>query len=156
MRNHTDEQLPLSLQSLGYDQSFTLIDTKLALGYLTVAIAGLLFWMDKKYVFKDTYYAVIACVVLYFLISTVMWYLNYGTYKDNKYIGYNDSNQKISVYTSTTKYDPIYNVKIVLNDQFDAALEVPLPFTKFYDQFGYYNQEALTTLLKEALQKKNE
>lgn len=156
LRNATDDQLPFALETLGYQQSFTLIDTKLALGYLTVAIAGLLFYMDKKFAFKDTYYAVIACVAAYFVISTIMLYFTSGPQKDNKYIGFNDAQQKILVYSWTSKYDPIYNVKIVLNDNTDSAVEAALPFTKFFDGFGYYNQEAFVGLVKEAMQKKNE
>lgn len=141
---------------LGYEQSFTLIDTKLALGYLTVAIAGLLFYMDKKLAFKDTYYYVIACVALYGIISAILYYFTAGPEKNNKYVGYTDDKKKISVYTWTSKYDPIYHVKILSNDNVDSATLVDIPFTKFYDAFGFINQEVFTGLVKEALEKKSE
>lgn len=112
--------------------------------------------MDKKLSFKDTYYYVIACVVLYGIISAILYYYTSGPQKNNKYIGFNDSKQRILVDTWTSKYDPIYHVKIVLNDDVDSAILVTIPFTKFYDAFGFYNQGEFTALIKEALEKKSE
>lgn len=154
LRNATDEYLPELLESLGYEQSFTLIDAKLGLGLLTVAIAGLLFYLDKHYSFKDTYYVIIGCIVVYFLISMAHLYLLSGPEKNNKYVGYSDSKQKILVHTWTSKYDPIYNVKLFVNDKEQADLQIP--FTEFFDSFGYLNKEAFTGLLKTGLQKKRE
>lgn len=144
------------MAELGYEQSFTLIDTKLALGYGTVAIAGILFYMDKKLPFKDTYYCIVVCVVLYAIISAILYYYTSGPEKNNKYVGYNDGKQKIAVHTWTSKYDPIYNVKIVLNDNIESAILVDIPFTKFYDAFGFYNQGAFTELITKAMEKKSE
>lgn len=154
LRSAVDDNLPVTMSALGYEQSFTLIDLKIALGYLTVAIAGFLFYLDKKYTFKDTYYVVAAAVVMYFLLSGALYFFTSSPqYKDNKFVGVNDKKEKIEVFAWTSKYDPIYNVKIITKGR---TTEVALPFNKMFDAFGYYNQDATTTLFKEALSKKTQ
>lgn len=157
LRNTVDDNLPLTMEALGYEQSFTLIDIKLALGYLTVAIAGLLFYLDKKFSFKETYYVIAGCVVVYFILSSILYFFtSTPKYKNNKFVGYNESKQKIEVFTWTSKYDPIYNVKIVIDDNDASATVTEFPFMKMFDAFGYYNQDAAVALFKQVLQKKNE
>lgn len=121
-----------------------------------MAIAGFLFWLDKKYTFKDTYWIVFGSIVLYFLISVVMFVLNIAPgFKNNKYVGYNGKD-KVAVFASTTKYDPIYNVKIVRNDNEQSAVEAQIAFTKVFDGFGYLNHAAATEEFKTLLAKKTQ
>lgn len=144
------------MERLSYEQSFALVDTKLALGYLTVAIAGFLFYMDKKIPFKDSYYLVAGAVLVYFLLSTVLYFFTSGSqYKNNKYVGHKGE-QKIAVYGWTTGYEPVYNLKIVLNDKFDSPVEKQVPFTSMFDGFGYLNEEEVTKIIKELLEKKSQ
>lgn len=145
------------METLGYEQSFTFSDVKLALGYVTVAIAGLLFYLDKKFSFNETYYVVAGLVALYGLVSLVMYYLNSSAqYKDIIYVGYNKSNKKIAVHTWSTRYDPIYNVKIVVEDKADSAAKGEIPFNKFFDEFGYLNREEFNKLLTGVTEKKEQ
>jgi len=139
---------------LGYTQSFSLIDTKLALGYLTVVIAGLLYVVDKKFGFEKTYNVTVLSVILYFLISAILFYLSSTTkYKNVKYIGYDEKNQKILVATWTEKYDPIYHLKIRFNDEESSSIVTSFEFMKVFDAFGYYKQDELTRMLKNELEK---
>lgn len=145
------------MEALGYEQSFTFSDIKLALGYVTVGIAALLFYLDKKFSFNETFYVVAGLVVLYGIVSLVMYYLNNSAkYKNTAYVGYNKHNKKISVHTWSTKYDPIYNVKIVVEDNADSAFEGEIPFNKFFDEFGYLNREAFTKLITGVMEKKEQ
>lgn len=153
----SDEALPQVLESLGYEQSFTFSDIKLALGYVTVAIAALLFYIDKKFSFNETYYVVAGLIALYGLVSLVMYYLNsHPNLKNTTYVGYNKSNQKITVHTWCTKYDPIYNVKIVLDDKRDGANSGALAFNKFFDEFGYLNRQEFSSLVSGLVEKKEQ
>lgn len=119
-----------------------------------MAIAGILFYMEKHYTFKETKNVIAILVVLYFLISCVMYYLtHFGKFKNNKYSGINDAGEKVTVYTWTTKFDPIYNVKVVLGL---LAVTSSFEFMKMYDRFGFINLEAATALFREAMEKKSE
>lgn len=133
-----------------------MIDIKLGLGCITVAIAGFLFWLDKNYPFKDTYYVIAGAVGLYFLVSCVLLYFTSGPgYKDNKYAG-TKKQDRIVLYGWTTKYDPIYNVKVVLNGNEQGAVTKEIPFNKVFDQFGYFNQEAAVREFGDLVEKKSQ
>ncbi|KAF3993583.1 hypothetical protein FT663_00253 [Candidozyma haemuli var. vulneris] len=137
-------------------QSFTLIDIKLGLGLVTVAIAGFLFWLDKNYSFNDSYYVIAGSVALYFVISTVLLYFTSGPgYKNNKYVG-KKKKDTIAVFAWTTKYDPIYNVKVVLNGNEQGAVTKEIPFNKIFDQFGYFNQDAAVQEFGDLVEKKSQ
>lgn len=154
MRTVSDDNLPACLETLGYEQSFTLSDIKLALGVATVAIAGFMFYLDKKFGFYETYWVLVACITAYFAISGVLFYLNMGSAKNNKYVGYNGKH-KVLVHTWTLKFEPVYHVKLYVDGE-QRGGELDLPFTKFFDSFGYFNREALTELLAKSLAKKTE
>lgn len=148
-----DDNLPASLAQLGYTQSFSLIDLKIALGYTTVLIAGGLFLVDKKYGFESIFNITIAAILVYALASLVLYYFSsVGEYKNNKYIGYNDKGEKILVAAWTVKYKPIYHIKLVLNNKEEITAE--LEFTKVFDSWGYYKQEETTEFLKGVIEKK--
>ncbi|GEQ66787.1 hypothetical protein JCM33374_g450 [Metschnikowia sp. JCM 33374] len=157
LRTAADEALSSVFQQLGYEQSFFLADLKLGLGLVTVAIAGGLYYLEKKVPFKDSYYVILASVVLYGVISSVMYYLSNGKkYKNIKYVGLNEKKQKVSVYTYTTAFDPVYEVKVVIDDNFSGAIHDSIPFTKMFDSFGYLNHEETKKILDELLKKKGQ
>lgn len=135
---------------MGYDESFLVGDIKLALGYLTVLIAGGLFYLDKNMSFKDSFGLTVAAVVAYFAISAVMLVLNRKT-KNVKYMG-SKQKQKIQIAGWTEKYDPVYNITITVDGEVVASEK--FPFGKFFDSTGYYNRDAFAKLLTEALDKK--
>lgn len=157
MRTETDDTLPLVFDKLGYDQDFSLIDVKLALGYLTVAIAGFLFYLEKKFSFKDTKLVIGGAIGLYCVICMVMYYLSAGAqYRDNKYVGTKEG-KKVSVFTLTDSvFSPIYKVKVVFDDNFQGAAEASIPFTQIFDSFGFLNEAELKTYLLNVLQKKSQ
>lgn len=154
LRTTCDDNLYASLSEFGYTQSFSLIDTKLALGYLTTLIAGLLYLADKKYGFEKTYNVTVISVVVYFIISGFLLYLTSNRkHKDVKYIGYDESNKKILVATWTTKHDPIYHLKIRFNDKEETEITTGFEFMKVFDAFGYYKQDEMTRVLKNEIEK---
>lgn len=150
LRNAVDDNLAASLGELGFSQSFTLVDAKLALGVATVLIAGGLFLADKKLGFEKTYTLTVVAVVLYFALSALQLYLTSSKkYKNNKFVGYNDKKDKIAVYSWTTKFDPVYHVKIVLNDA--DAITSKIEFASVFDAFGYYKPDNTTALFRTEL-----
>lgn len=153
LRTAVDDNLPASLAQLGYTQSFSLIDLKIALGYTTVLIAAGLFLVDKKYGFESIFNITIAAILVYALASVVLYYFSsVGEYKNNKYIGYNEKGEKILVASWTMKHKPIYHIKIALDNKEEITAE--LDFTKVFDGWGYYKQDETTEFLKGVIEKK--
>lgn len=139
------------MTELGFTQSFTLIDIKLALGYATVAIAAFLYYIDKKWGFNESFNVTVASIIVYGVISLALFLLtNVPGYKNNKFVGTNESKQKLSVATWTTKYDPVYHVDLTLDDE---KVATSIDFTQLFDAFGYYKQEKLTAFLQTELSK---
>ena len=139
------------LGRLGFTESFTFGDIKLALGLLTVAIAGILFAVEKKYSFDDGYKTTVALVTLYFVISGVLLYFTSGKYKNIKYIGNNDeSNTKVEIVTWTEKYDPLYHLKIRINGEEKVS---KIEFMKVFDSFGGYQENELVELIGKEIDK---
>lgn len=150
MRTATEYELGAAFHQLGYDESFALIDTKLALGVATVAIAGGLFVLDKKLPFQQSYNWTVAAVVVYFIISSILYVLTHKPgLKNVKYVGYKGK-EKVTLAGHTKGYDALYHVSITKGTQ---TITSSLPFTKFFDVSGYINRDALITVLKEELAK---
>lgn len=157
MRTTVDENLATSLAALGYTQSFSLIDTKLVLGYLTVLIAVGLYFADKKFGFNAIFNQTVAAIVIYSILNVALWYLTLtAAYKDVKYIGHDNKGNQIKVATWTTGYEPLYHVKISTTTGTKKkvnTLESTFEFTKLFDGIGYYKEEQLTKLFETELEK---
>ncbi|ODV77738.1 uncharacterized protein CANTADRAFT_91201 [Suhomyces tanzawaensis NRRL Y-17324] len=152
LRQATDENLSSVLSEFGYDESFLLVDTKLALGYLTVIIAGLLYYLDKKYSFQELYYVNLVAVVVYFLISGALLLINRRN-KDVKYVGKTSKGEKIVISGWTDKFAPEYNIRVVVNGNEKNAAQTALEFKSFFDIIGYFNRDEFAKLLKVEIEK---
>lgn len=139
---------------MGYEQQFGLVDLKLGLGLSTVAIACGLYLLEKTVPFKDSYWIIAGLVALYFAISGVLYFLTKGPgYKNNKYIGQSKT-ERVAVFTDAAPFDPVYKVKIVVND--GTPTETAIPFLKMFDSFGFLNEAECLLHLKAALAKKKQ
>lgn len=144
------------MAELGYDESFTLIDTKLFLGYATVILAGVLFLIDKKMDFKDAYYITAFIVGAYGLLSAILLYINH-TNKNVKYVGvHNKSGSKVSIATWTHNFDPIYHVKVIVDGNASSAALEKFEFQKFFDYTGFINRGALVSFISPTLSSKKD
>lgn len=154
MRTICDENLSEIFNGLGFSESFTFIDIKLALGLLTVALSGGLFLLEKKVPFKDSYYPTIAILVVYFIASGLLWLLaKHPQYKDIKYMGYSKDGKKITVSTSTTKYDPIYHIDLKFDQGETQTFKVE--FMKLFDDFTNFHPDKLQEILNNEISKVN-
>lgn len=114
-----------------------------------MAIAGVLFAVEKKYSFDDGYNITVALVTLYFVISGVLLYFTSGKYKNVKYVGNND-NTKVEIVTWTEKYEPLYHLKIRVNgDEKVSKIE----FMKVFDAFGGFQDGELVELIGKEIDK---
>ena len=156
MRTTCNENLSTSFSALGYEESFTFVDTKLVVGYSCAAIAGLLYFYDKKYGFEKTYNLTILCLVIYFILSLFYYYLtNTDKYANVNYIGYDKGNSKVLVATWTTKYDPVYYMRIRFNEDKNNEITTNIEFMKLFDKAGYYHPQEMTNFVKTTLENSN-
>lgn len=118
---------------------------------ITVALSGGLFLIEKKISFNDSYYPTIGILVLYFITSGILWVFTQSSkYKDIKFIGTNDANEKITCLTSTTKYDPIYNIELQFGEE---RKKTSIEFMKMFDDFSNFHPDNLTEVLKKEIEK---
>ncbi|RCK59162.1 Signal peptidase complex subunit SPC2 [Candida viswanathii] len=151
LRQTTDENLGFIFQQFGYTESFALIDLKLGLGLSTVIIAGLLFLVDKKYTWKESYNVTVISCVVYAIISGALYLVNFFN-KNVKYTGYDKKGNKLTVATSSNKLDPIYNVTITADGR---SVTSALQFNKFFDVVGFFNRDAFTKIIGDELNRLN-
>lgn len=148
-----DENLANVLDSLGYTESHALGDLKLALGVGTVVVSGLLFAVEKKYSFNESYNITIGALGVYFLLSAVLWYLTQTKdHKNVQYIG-NNGDKTIAIATTTTKYDPVYNMELKIGD---LRVSTSIEFMKLFDTFTTFHPEGLKELIGGEIKKKNQ
>ncbi|KAA8903723.1 hypothetical protein DIURU_002235 [Diutina rugosa] len=155
LRETTELELPVVLTQLGYDEIFWLTDLKIAAGYGTVVLAGLMYWLEKKYKFKDVYLINAALIAVYFLLSALMWFFSNFSYANIKYIGKNKAGDKLTIKGWTDKYEPVYYVKITSEPKQGPPKSADgyLPFEKLFDGMGYINRDALVSLVETELAK---
>ncbi|RLV91983.1 Signal peptidase complex subunit SPC2 [Spathaspora sp. JA1] len=152
LRQTTDEQLGQVMQQFGYTESFAIIDIKLGLGVATVVIAALLFLVDKKFTFKESYNITVLSIVVYGFFSGLLLLINYR-YKNVKYIGHEKKGKQVTIATWTAnKYDPIYHVSVTFDDKKEKVV-TSFEFTKFFDILGFFNRDAFIKLLGNELEK---
>ncbi|EGW30696.1 uncharacterized protein SPAPADRAFT_51908 [Spathaspora passalidarum NRRL Y-27907] len=152
LRQATDDQLGQVMQQFGYEESFALIDIKLGLGVATVVIAGLLFLVDKKFTFKESYNITVISIVLYGFCSGLLYLLNFLN-KNVKYTGYNKKGRKVTIATWTAnKFDPIYHISVTFGDRKQRVV-TSFEFTKFFDVIGFFNRDKFIELLGNEFEK---
>ncbi|CCE81928.1 Piso0_002608 [Millerozyma farinosa CBS 7064] len=151
LRTTTDDNLPNSLSELGYTQSFAFTDSQLAIGLVTVSLAGILFLLDKKYEFDEIYTFTIVLIVLYFTLSSVLYYFKSAKkYKDVKYIGYDDKGNKITIKSYSPKFEPLYKVTVILGHNVKET-EFDINYSELFDAFGHFRQDELTARIKKEI-----
>ncbi|ODV83355.1 hypothetical protein CANARDRAFT_25160 [[Candida] arabinofermentans NRRL YB-2248] len=135
LRTECDDHLPVILTKLGYSQSFALVDFKLAVGYLCVAISGLLYYLEKQYDndFGNLEYVNYTkiLVAIFFTLNSV-WYL-FGKFieKDIKFVG-TKGTKKLTVSSKVkSKYDPVYSLVFAIGEEtFQDTIEFKTVFTE--------------------------
>lgn len=149
LKNGSDDFIPVALQKLGYTQNHSLLDTRLALGYLGVVAAALAGAYDYRVGFEKAKGFTLAGVLVYFIFYGAMnfwqFFIESGTvYKGSK------GDLEITIKTSTEKTSPTYSTRISLHTAAGTAdVEVSRHelFTKWFDCDGNIVTEPLSTWL---------
>ena len=99
LKNATDDALAPYLTTLPKPYTFTqhhyITNVRLALGYLAVTIAGLLFYVDWKQGWDVTKpYTLLACVA-YFILNTALTYWVWAVEAGTVFVGSREGGQKV-------------------------------------------------------------
>lgn len=143
LKTESDEHLSAVFDGLGYTESFTIVDVKLVIGYLSVATAGLMYYLDKKFKndFNNTAYVfyIQVLVSVFFTLQFVWFVVSKCVEKDIKYTG-KKNGKTIKVSTSTkSKTDPFYKITINLHGENHL---LSIPFKEFFFDDGFLSLDA--------------
>lgn len=147
LKNASDDTIPLTLEKLGYKQSHTLMDVRLALGYGGVIAAALAGAYDYKVGFEKAKVYTLIGVVIYFLCYGSMNIWQFFVEKGTVYVG-SKGDSKIIIKTSTQQSSPVYKVSVSFRqtaNKPERILEKQELFTKWFDVDGNIVAEPLTT-----------
>ncbi|ODQ77381.1 hypothetical protein BABINDRAFT_169249 [Babjeviella inositovora NRRL Y-12698] len=137
LRNVVDDRLPEVMGHIGYEQDFSIVDRKLAVGYVTGIMAAAVFLLDKKLGFKASYNYVVLLLALYSVGMAYFYYFTSTVEKSIKYVGYDKKEAKDKVTISTEvkdKYEPVLTIEVNLNDK---SVKQDVHFNKFFNETGY-------------------
>ncbi|CAK1355450.1 hypothetical protein CB0940_00828 [Cercospora beticola] len=141
LKNTTDDALGNYLRSLGFVQDNSKLDVRLALGYVSVVIAGATFVADYKLGWEATKIWTAVAVAAYALLSAAMTYWMWAVEKGLVFEG-TRSGKKISIFSRTKKHDPTYYLEIhassLSNANDTSTREIKVPFTTWFTQDGYF------------------
>lgn len=142
LKSESDEHLSTVFDTLGYTESFKLIDIKLIVGYLSVGAAGLMYYLDKKFkndFSNSTYLFYIQLLVgTFFTLQSIWFLISKFVEKNIKYIGVKKG-KTIKVSTSVkSKTDPNYQITINIDGK---GHSLTIPFKDIFFDDGYLSMD---------------
>ncbi|GMM34772.1 signal peptidase complex subunit [Saccharomycopsis crataegensis] len=145
-----DLNLFFIFESLGYVESFSLIDVRLALGIGCCAISGATFYLDKHSEFKESINLVAAAIVLYSILASVLWGWSKFVEKNIKFVGYKKS-QKLIFKSSANKTDNLYSYEIKIGD--NEPIIGSIEYNKVFNENGFLDFEEFKGYLTKEVEK---
>ncbi|KAK9472126.1 signal peptidase complex subunit 2 [Dipodascopsis tothii] len=130
----TDDEIAAIFGRLGYKQSFLLMDVRLVLGFASVAVAAAVGAYGYLYEFEQTKFYTSVGVVVYFVLNLLFTAWSSFVEKGVVYEGVRDG-QKISVASSTPKYQPTYEIR-VRHPSLATTVSAAKSYTEFFDAGG--------------------
>lgn len=144
-----DDYVPESFNRLGYTQNFSLIDTKLTIGYSIAIVAAASFLLDKKLGHNNVIGYQQCLVAAYAILSTIFWYFKKFTEDNTIYQGKNKDGETISLKRVYKEGYPTYTATFKNHaDQITIDLEVE----KMFDNTGYLQTDLLHRWIKDQLE----
>ncbi|CAI4035430.1 hypothetical protein SMKI_13G0780 [Saccharomyces mikatae IFO 1815] len=159
-----DEALPSIFARLNYERSYGLLDTKLYIGYSIAVVAGLSFFLDKKFERAEIVVYQKFLVGAYFVLSLMFWYFSRFIEKGTVYVGKKrDTKDEIYVKTKFENNEPLYLVELIQKKKGSNTkkeLKAQLKVNKVFNESGYLQNEGLFKWFSEQhdvlITKKNE
>ncbi|KAF2009848.1 SPC25-domain-containing protein [Aaosphaeria arxii CBS 175.79] len=142
LKNTTDDALPNYLHSLKFRQIHTQTDVRLALGYVAVIIAGVLFYFDWTLGWDATKPYTAPAVAAYFILNGAFTYWLWFVEKGAVYEGEGKTG-KILIRSSTKKHTPIYECDVTFTPSPTSSspsktIHIRAPFTRWFTSDGYF------------------
>jgi signal peptidase complex subunit 2 len=146
MKAEADEHIADALQSQGYRESFALMDTKLVLGFSSVAMTGLMYYLEKEYkndfTNKEYVWYLQLVVAAFFTLQSLLYLFSKFVLKDIKYKG-SKKGKSITVSTSTSsKTDPNYQITVEADG---SSHKITIPLNEVFFDDGYLSQDAFNS-----------
>ncbi|EXJ77966.1 hypothetical protein A1O3_09125 [Capronia epimyces CBS 606.96] len=154
LKNATDDALTPYLTSLPkpytFQQQHSTTNVRLALGYTAVIIAGVLFYADYKLGWNATKaYTGPACLA-YFALNGALTYWIWAVEAGVVFVGTREGGQKLTLKSSTRKYDPTYKLKVTYEAPSGKKWEdkeIEGSFTQWFNTYGYLQKKDLQAWL---------
>nr|POF26216.1 signal peptidase complex subunit spc2 [Quercus suber] len=140
LKNTTDDALSNYLRGLHFVQNNSKLDIRLAIGYVSVIIAGATFVADYKLGWEATKHWTLVAVVAYAILNTAFTYWMWAVEKGLVFEG-NIGAKKIVIYSKTKKHDPTYYLTVSSIDTPGASpseWHIKAPFTTWFTADGYF------------------
>ena len=145
-----NENLPEIFERLGYKQTFSLVDTKLIIGYSIGVVAGASFLLDKKFKHNDLVLYQQILVALYFILSGIFWWFRKFVEKGAVYTGKKANGDTIKVRTSYVDAEPKCQITFINGDK--KVFEPTLEINKVYTETGYLQIDLMYEWIKQQLE----
>ncbi|KAG5290792.1 signal peptidase complex component [Histoplasma capsulatum G186AR] len=148
LKNTTDDAITPYLISLPKPHRFTADNFKsnvrLTLGYVAVAIAGALFYVDRRLKWEVSTSWTMASVISYFILNIAftiwLWLVEAG----QVFEGGTDGGEKLRICSSTKKHSPLYTLRIRHTSSSGAILQdatISAPFSRWFSADGTFHPE---------------
>ncbi|KAI1431112.1 microsomal signal peptidase 25 kDa subunit-domain-containing protein [Xylaria sp. CBS 124048] len=142
LKNTSDDAIPNYLNSLKFKQDHTLMDTRLALGYASFAVAGACFFWDYKFGFEDTKFYTAIAVALYAVLSGALTLWITFVEKGTVYRGTSKDGTKVHISTHVKKNVPMYYVTVLVTPKGwtkpKTEIEWMREFYHWFDEQGHF------------------
>jgi len=150
LKNATDDALAPYLTELpapyNFRQSFSHIDTRLAVGYFAVVVSAVTFYADWKLGWDATKDYLIGACGLYFVLNSLLTFWIWKVEAGEVFVGVRQGGQKLTLRSATQKHTPLYKLKV----RYEAPSgkkwedkEIEGQFTQWFNEDGYLQHKQL-------------
>lgn len=125
------------LKSVGYEQNLTYEYARLAIGYASVVVAGLVYWKERRLGFNQAFNEIALGVAAYGILTLLFYGWVVFIEQNAVYIG---KKKGISVRLSTKKDYENYEITVVKTDASGREIDnrtVKGKFNEWFDYHGY-------------------
>jgi signal peptidase complex subunit 2 len=122
------------MKSAGYEQILTYEYTRLAIGYLSVAVAAIVYLEERRLGFNKAFYEIAAGVTIYLLLTGAFYFWVLFVEKRATYIG---KKKGVTIRLATKRDYEKYEVTVLQTDASGRLLDTKIIEGKFNEWFDY-------------------
>ncbi|KAL3494038.1 microsomal signal peptidase 25 kDa subunit-domain-containing protein [Aspergillus germanicus] len=160
LKSTTDDALVPYLSTLPqpytFKQDHTKTNIRFLIGYSAVAIAAFTFYADRKLGWETTQSPwVIAAVVLYFTLNSLLTYWVWAVEASEVFRGTRKSGESISIRSSVKKHTALYKLHVQYKSTSGDVIqekEIEAPFTAWFAGDGTFHPEPLRKWLAKEIE----